>query len=105
MSVVAVGPAEARFAPSAANGGHSAVLCLAGSYMLTATFGGMLAAGWPKPLEVKPAAGSTAKCTIRGDALNGVACGRTATLTLTSADSFGNQRCAGQKLGVRGCGD
>ena len=93
MAVLAVGPAEARFSAVAAASSHqAAVLCMAGSYMLSATFGGMLAPGWPKPLEVAPAAGSTARCSIRGDALSGVLCGRPATLTLSSADRFGNQR-------------
>jgi len=55
--VTAVGPVEARFLPSGPMR-QSAVLRPAGAYTLSATFGGLLASGWPKILDVKAAYGS-----------------------------------------------
>jgi hypothetical protein len=52
------------------------------------------AAGWPKPLEVVPARVGKLRASIKGDALYGTICGRDYTLTLTTADQFGNPRCA-----------
>lgn len=51
------------------------------------------AAGWPKPLEVIPARIGKLRASIKGDALYGTVCGRDYTLTLTTADQFGNPRC------------
>ena len=92
VAVAAVGPAEAHFA-AAGPGRQSAVLRSAGAYMLSATFGGLLASGWPKALDVKAAYGSSICCVVKGDALSGVDCGQPASLTLSSADQFGNPRC------------
>lgn len=92
MAVASVGPAEAHFTAT----GHrrqSAVLRAAGAYMLSATFGGLLASGWPKSLDVKAAYGSSICCVVKGNALSGVNCGHPASLTLSSADQFGNPRC------------
>ena len=91
MVVTAVGPVEARFLPSGPMR-QSAVLRSAGAYTLSATFGGLLASGWPKILDVKAAYGSGICCVVKGTALNGVTCGRTASLSLSSADEFGNSR-------------
>ena len=54
----------------------------------------MSPAGWPKPLEVVPARVGPLRASIKGDALYGTVCGRDYTLTLTTADQFGNPRCA-----------
>lgn len=51
-------------------------------------------AGWPKPLEVVPARSGQLRASIKGDALYGTVCGRDYTLTLTTADQFGNPRSA-----------
>ena len=55
----------------------------------------MSGAGWPKPLEVVPARIGKLRASIKGDALYGTVCGRDYTLTLTTADQFGNPRCEG----------
>ena len=74
-------------------GCYTATLCSAGVYVLSATFGGKLAPGWPLCLTVVPASEGPVCLVIRGDALSGVTCGRAATLTLSTADNFGNLRC------------
>lgn len=99
VAVVAVGPTGVvtRFAAlsgSAAPGSFTAILRSAGTYVLTVTSGGKLATGWPRTLEVVPACDGPLCCVIKGDALNGVTCGRAVTLTLSTADKFGNPRCA-----------
>jgi len=154
--VTASGPQTVQFV-NAGYGRHTATLATAGSYVLTATFGGKLASGapcrgvlqqsawrvhpvadacigifrlaagrnggmlhcglatvrllravssktasfrmrswntgWPKPLEVVPAKIGQLRVSIKGDALYGTLCGRDYTLTLTTADQFGNPRC------------
>lgn len=52
----------------------------------------MLQAGWPKPLEVEAARTGALQSRIKGDALNGTICDQDYTLTLTTADQFGNPR-------------
>jgi len=91
VAVVATGPGDARFT-SAGYGRHVATLRTAGAYVVTATFGGKLAAGWPMALYVVPASSGAVRCTVKGDALNGVTCGQPVTLTLFTADQFGNPR-------------
>lgn len=82
-----------RFAESSP-GCFTATLRSAGAYVLSATFGGQLASGWPQPVEVVPACSGPIRMSIKGDALQGVTCGRASTLTLSTADMFGNPRCA-----------
>ena len=93
VAAVATGPGDARFT-AAGYGRYVATLRTAGAYVVTATFGGKLAAGWPKALDIVPASGGPVRCAVKGDALNGVTCGQPVTLTLSTADQFGNPRCA-----------
>ena len=67
------------------------------THVLTLCITTSCAPGWPKPLEVVPARVGPLRASIKGDALYGTIAGRDYTLTLTTADQFGNPRC-GQPL-------
>ena len=67
----------------------------AGSYLLSAKVGDEALMGYPRILQIVPGATDPRRCVLFGEALGGVDCGRTSSLTMHAADRFGNLRATG----------
>ncbi|KAK9829410.1 hypothetical protein WJX72_005680 [[Myrmecia] bisecta] len=92
--IAAVGPATVDLLEQS-DLTYRGVFVRAGTYTGRACLGGRLLLGWPRQLHVLPACASAIHSHLSGQALQGVICKERCTITLHTADEFGNVSVAG----------